>query len=133
MKLTPQNLETVFLDCLFKDGEDTSNPAIAEGVVVKYGFNRERLAGHDRDIKDMLAELPEPFNELSGGGWSFLAACNNRDGQQWGEHRSIDQLLSLGIASGLAKILLPCDMWAYLPGGMPYFVILNHAQETISK
>ena len=131
MKLTTENVESLFLDCLFRDGEDTSNPAVAEVVMSKIGFNRERIESHKGEIGEMLMELSDDFHSDKGGGMSFLNACMTCDGEQWGEHRSIDQLLALGIASGQAKMLLPRAMWSALPGGMPYFVVLTNSPMTV--
>lgn len=124
MKLTSQNVDTVFMDCLFEDGEDTSNPAIAEGVINKFGFHKDRLESHKEEIKEMLQCLPDEFHREKGGGWTFLNACMDRDDIQWGEHQSIEKLLVLGIATGQAKIQMPREMWSILPGGMPYFQVL---------
>lgn len=51
--------------------------------------------------------------------------CLFRDGEQWGEHRNIEQLLVLGIGTKQAKMLMPRDTWAALPGGMPYFMVCD--------
>lgn len=123
MKLNSENVEAVLKDCLFKEGEDMSNPVIAEGVMQKFGFHKERLESHAQDIADMLSGLPNSFHADGGGGMSFLNACTTEEGDQWGEHTSIDNLLCLGIASGQAKILFPRGMWSALPGGLPYFVV----------
>ena len=123
MNLTAENVDEVFRDCLFKDGEDMSSPVVAEGVRCVYGFHHDRLEGHSGDVADMLACLPDDFREDKGGGHTFLNACVDRAGVQWGEHRSIEQLMVLGVATGQVKILLPRDMWKVLPGGMPYFSV----------
>ena len=124
MKLTSENVERLFLDCLFKDGENTSNSIIAEGIRSKFGFHKERLNTHSDDISKVLAQLPKEFQKDSGGGMSFLNACNNSDGGQWtGLHAVMEQLFVLGIASGKVSCLMPRDMWAALPGGMPYYVV----------
>jgi len=124
MKLTAENVNTVFRACLFEDGEDTANAVKAEGIMSNFGFHPERLAKHKADIASMLAELPDEFRADKGGGWSFLNACMTRDGDQWGEHVNMEQLVTLGIATGHAKMLLPRDMWEVLPGGMPYFAVI---------
>lgn len=123
MKLTASNLDNVFRDCLFKDGEDTSNPAVGQGIMHDFGFNRERLDSHAETIQSMLNELPDDFQEGKGGGMSFLNACMTRDGHQWGEHSNMEQLFAIGIASGKVKLLLPREMWGALPGGMPYYSV----------
>lgn len=121
--LTAENVETVFRDCLFRDGEDTAQAQIVEGVVSKFGFHPDRLAAHKTEIAEMLDGLPDEFKMAKGGGWSFLNACMTKRGDQWGEHRNIEQLLALGIASDQAKMLMPREMWKVLPGGMPYFAV----------
>lgn len=124
MEVTSENVTNTFMDCLFKEGEDTSNPAIAEGVTSKFGFHKERLKSYSEEIKDMLSQLPKDFQQSSGGGMSFLNACENAKGEQWtGLHTIMEQLFVLGLASDKVKCLMSRDMWAVLPGGMPYYVI----------
>jgi hypothetical protein len=71
----------------------------------------------------LLNELPSSFKKDIGGGWSFLQACETKDGVQWGEHRNMEQLFVLGMALGKVRYCLPRDLWQVLPGGMPYLVI----------
>lgn len=122
--LTPQRVEAVFISCLFKDGEDTSEHIVAEGIAQTVGFHPGRIQQHRQDIHDMLAELPDEFKTSGGGGYSFLNACMNRDGNQWtGLHQIQEQLVQLGIAIGEVEYCLPREMWMVLPGGMPYFLV----------
>ena len=123
MKLTCKNVNETVAECLFRQGEDTSQAVYAEGVLVKFGFHPERLLLRSKDIGLMLSDLPENFRSDKGGGWSFLNACMTQDGEQWGEHRDIDALLALGIATNQASILMPRELWPALPGGMPYFSV----------
>ena len=90
--------------------------------MMKCGFHPQRLESHKAEIKQLLAQLPHQFNE--GGGWTFLNACVTEAGDQWGEHRNIDQLLMLGVASKLAEYCMPREFWPVLPGGMPYFKVV---------
>lgn len=129
MKLTSANLEMIFKDCLFRDGEDTSNHAIGKGIRADFGFHPERLQSHAEEVQSMLSELPESFHSDKGGGMSFLNACMTQDGEQWGEHQNMEQLFALGTALGKAKLLLPREMWSALPGGMPYFSVESGAVE----
>lgn len=125
-RLSTTRVESIFMDCLFRDGEDTSNHVKAEGITTTAGFHPERLKGHEAEIVEMLGELPDEFKETGGGGMSFLNACNDKHGNQWTSyHRTMEQLFQLGIASGKAKLLMPRAMWGALPGGMPYYVVLN--------
>ncbi len=125
--LEPGKVEEIFLDCLFKEGEDTSNHVPAEGITMMVGFHPERLESHREEIKALLAELPDEFKSSErggGGGWSFLNACMDRHGQQWtGLHKIMEQLVTLGVALGLVDYTLPRDMWGVMPGGVPYFVV----------
>ena len=123
-KLTAERVETTFMDCLFKEGEDTSNYVEAKGITTNVGFHPKRLASHKSEVDEMLGELPSEFQKDNGGGWSFLNACNDKDGNQWtGLHRTMEQLFLLGIALERVKIQLPREVWSALPGGMPYLVV----------
>ena len=122
--LNAEQVNAVFMDCLFRDGEDTSKHVKAEGIVSIVGFHPARLENHKVEIVAMLAELPEQFQEKSGGGWSFLNACDDKHGNQWtGLHQTMEQLFQLGIGIGKVKSLMPREMWGALPGGMPYYII----------
>ena len=122
--LNPEKVNAIFLDCLFRDGEDTTNHVAVEGVVRNIGFHPERLESHRAEIETMLAELPDEFKEDGGGGMSFLQACNDKHGNQWtGFHQRMEQLFQLGGGIGKVKSLVPREMWPSLPGGMPYYVI----------
>ncbi len=124
MTLTSKNVESIFQDCLFKDGEDTSQHVPVYGLTINIGFHPDRLKLHEIEIADMLSELPDEFQVSGGGGWSFLNACNDMNGIQWtGFHRIMELLFLLGIAIGKAKFQLPREMWSALPGGMPYIVV----------
>lgn len=122
-KLSADAVEKLVKECLFRDGEDTSDPALAEGITRKFGFNRTRLSERTGEIKEMLAELPDEFQASKGGGWTFMNACVDRDGRQWGEHRDMENLFCLGIAAGVAQWQMPREMWNILPGGMPYVAV----------
>ncbi len=122
--LTPQRVEAIFADCLFREGEDTSNHVVAEGIVRNVGFHPGRLEEHRQEIHDLLAELPDDFKVSGNGGMSFLNACMDRHGNQWtGMHLTQEQLFQLGIAIDEVACLLPREAWALLPGGMPYYVV----------
>ncbi len=122
--LTSEHVYGVFVDCLFKEGEDTSDHIVAEGITQTVGFHPGRIEEHRQKIHDMLAELPDIFKTGGGGGYSFLSACLDRHGNQWtGAHRTQEQLIQLGIAIGEVEYCLPREMWAAFPGGMPYFMV----------
>lgn len=122
--LTPQRVHGVFLDCLFREGEDPSSAVTATGIMRTVGFHPGRLAGHDDDIRELLAQLPDQFRMDGGGGWSFLNGCVDRDGKLWtGDHATVEELFLLGIAAQRSTCLLPRELWDALPGGVPYYGI----------
>ncbi len=128
-ELNASNVEEVLVKCLFTDDEDTSNPVIARGIVQTYGFHPGRLEEEKQGIIEMLSQLPDQFMmdvPGGGGGWSFLQACQNKDGNQWADlHATMEKLVVLGIAVRRVKFLMPREMWAMFPGGMPYFAVFN--------
>lgn len=125
MELTSKNVSQVFMDCLFKDDEDTTKHIVAEGIQTKVGFHPGRLESYRENVKSMLACLPVDFQPGAGGGTTFLNACKDKDGNQWTDlHQVMDQLFQLGIGLKLAKWCMPRDMWSILPGGMPYVTVL---------
>lgn len=122
--LTAEHVENIFVDCLFKDNEMPVKEYVpAFGITFSAGFNPERVKGYKDEIARMLEQLPDEFQE-SGGGMSFLNACNDKHGNQWtGEHRRMEQLFMLGLAVGKVTCQIPRAMWSCLPGGMPYYVV----------
>jgi hypothetical protein len=123
MRLDSEKVYGIFKDCLFRDGEDTTNHVLAEGIMSKVGFHPERLKLHEPEVIELLDELPEKFKEGSGGGWSFLNACMDKHDIQWGEQLNAEQLLLLGMALGKVQCQAPREMWSMLPGGVPYYVV----------
>lgn len=124
MELTSQNVEETFIDCLCETQESLDG-IIIEGIVAKYKFDTDKLEIHKTDIETMLAELPTEFRKDGGGGWSFVNACVDKNGNQWTDlHQRMEQLFCLGIAIGKVQCTLPREMWEMLPGGMPYYAIL---------
>lgn len=128
MKLTSENVDKVFCDCLYGKSEDhhkaLSEGKLIEGVRLKVVFNPEKVENHRQDIKDMLAQLPLAFRKEDGGGWSFLQMCNDEEGNQWtGVHKQMDALVCLGLAIDELRFCLPREMWKVFPDGMPYVQI----------
>lgn len=123
--LNATRVHEIFIDCLFRKGEDTTNHIPAWGITISAGFHPVRLDGHRAEITAMLFELPEQFMSSNGGGWSFLNACHDKNGVQWGEHINMQELFLLGLGIGKVKCLLLRDMWHAMPGGMPYYVVLD--------
>jgi hypothetical protein len=124
--LSVQRVEEVFAACL-AHGAVSHPTCTVVGIVSTAHLSLNRLAEHRRDIAGMLEQLPKAFKarEAGGdGGWSFLSACMDRDGRQWtGEHRTMEKLFLLGLATEQASWCLPRDMWEVLPGAMPYIKV----------
>lgn len=124
MELTADNVHKVFMKCLFNEEEPKENYKVGEGVRLKVGFHPERLKQAEQSITEMLDCLPPEFRKDSGGGWSFLNMCMDKNGVQWADlHQTMDELVALGIASGKLAFTFPREMWSILTGGMPYVVI----------
>lgn len=125
-QLDPQEVESLFVECLAEDDPDTIE---SDMVIAPVLFSRKDIERNHDLIQRMLMELPEQFRQSGGGGWSFLNACDDRHGRQWtGLHQRMGQLFALGQAAGLVNSLLPREMWDALPGGMPYYMILDGGQ-----
>lgn len=122
LDLTAENVFKVFSDCLLKeeeikDGEPICEYTMAEGIISDFVFNKERLNQHIDDIIELIEQLPSIEQ-----GPSFLNLCINVNGTQWGEHRNVEQLVALGVASNKLRYCLPKEMWSILPGGMPFVI-----------
>ena len=123
-----QQVHATLLDCLFQDselvdGKPPVEPVRAPCIMRTFGLHPERLEGHRAKVAGFLRRMQDPFFSDKGAGWSFLQMCETRDGELWAEHRTCDELLALGIGLGMVRFLVPRDVWAALPGGVPYLVI----------
>lgn len=121
-------ISEVLKDCLFKneeivDGVPIFEPLITEGITTTFGFNPKRVLDNEKEINTMLDEMDTIFVE----GWSFLNLCYDKDDNQWtGSHKTMEELMCLGMAIGRVSYCTPDkDIWALMPGGMPYIVIEN--------
>jgi hypothetical protein len=130
MELTAQNVNDVFMFCMFKDDEvaKVKGPedfVLGDGVMVRVGFHPERLQQSKENVRELLSHLSSDFMTTEGGGKgsSFLNACMTKTGVQWGEHKNVDELLMLGLALGFINYCLPREKWNFFPGGMPYFAV----------
>jgi hypothetical protein len=119
--INSQEVEVAFLSCLCGNSEDGIEIA---GVANKYRLHRERLECTRALVSSWLTLLPPQFHKATGGGWSFLNACDEADGTQWtGFHQRMEELFVLGLGLGLVQECTPREMWSLLPGGVPYYVI----------
>jgi len=131
-RLDPDQVRDTFQDCLYHTKEEAEaglelgKAVTVEGIVWNVVFSKAKLDEHADLIMRMLMELPEAFRQTGGGGWSFLNACDDRHGNQWTSfHETMGMLFMLGTGIGKVVMPLPRDMWTVLPGGMPYYVILD--------
>lgn len=125
-KLSAANVHDTMIKCLFGPTEKTDGAVIVQGIYLKIGLDPVRLEKHRADISEMLSQLPAMFMENSGGGWSFVNAVVNNQGEQWADaHSTVEELLVLGLAIGKIAYNAPRALWTSLPGGMPYFYVKN--------
>lgn len=125
-KLNAELVNKIFMKSLFGEELNSDIPVMAEGITCTVGFKSDTLKEYENQIVEMLQDLPAEFQENSGGGMSFLNACNDKNGEQWtGLHQRMEQLFQLGIGIGKVKSLMPRELWSMLPGGMPYYVVLS--------
>ena len=117
MELNAENVKTLFRECL----SDEENGTATYGIMANVYMNTE---GKEDDIKSLLDQLPDAFKVGHGGGMSFLNMCVTKDDVQWtGMHQIMEELVLMGIASDQASFTLPKEMWAVLPGQMPYITV----------
>lgn len=131
--LTAAKVDELFDASLFKEGENTDGAILTEGIVCRFGFHPDRVKGILPELVKLLDELPDEFQstakgEKMGGGYTFLNACLDKDGRQWGEHTHVEKLVCLGMANQLVEYTFPRSMWGALPGGLPYFVVKSPAE-----
>jgi hypothetical protein len=102
-------------------GETPKDAVIVDGVVRSFGFHPDRLEQARPKVIEIIREVVEdPFFTDKGGGYTFLNLCQDRSGNQWAEHPTMEVLCCLAIGLKLAKWCAPREMWPMLPGGMPY-------------
>ena len=125
-KLTKDAVNSTFRSCLFDRPPITGTYIKAEGITLTVGFDPAKIEASRDKIHNFLSQLPSSFNESTGGGYSFLQACETNNGEQWTDlHRDMEELFLLGMAAGYVKCLLPRNMWLSLPGCVPYYVVLT--------
>jgi hypothetical protein len=122
--LSEKRVASLVSTCLTGPDEPRDGALFVEGILTDYSFSQGRIRENAMLIGQMLAELPDQFHHDKGGGWSFLNACMDRQGNQWADqHRRMEDLFCLGIAAGKADWLLPREAWGELTGGMPWVVV----------
>lgn len=135
-KLTAENVTDVLKSLFFTenelvDGQPIVEPVEVRAVMMHAGLHPDRVEAAKPVVAELLSQLPHEFREDDpSGGWSFLNACLTSDGGQWGEHRNVDELLTLGLATEQIEFLLPREAWLALPGGVPYFKIKSEEKKS---
>jgi len=61
MELTANNVETIFMDCLFADATNVTedDATIVDAVMNKIGFDPAKVETHRDTIKELLKQLPD--------------------------------------------------------------------------
>lgn len=91
-KLSAELVSNVFKNCLFTEQEvelkheDLARAVKVMGLTVNVDFHPDRLKQWEPTIVDLLSQLPETFHEETGGGYSFINACMDRNEHQWGNN-----------------------------------------------
>ncbi len=89
-------------------------PLVAALVAEQRKAERERIVAG-------IAAKTEPAARPQ----SYVDDCR---GEQWtGLHPTVDMLFTLGLAAGRVVCLMPRELWDALPGGMPYYMVREHA------
>jgi hypothetical protein len=102
-------------------GNPPDDAVKVEGIVRNFAFHHDRLRALKPKVESVIREVvSDRFFKNKGGGASFLELCNDRHGEQWGEHPSMELLVVLATGLGLAGYCAPRELWSVLPGGMPY-------------
>ena len=100
--------------------EDATTGTVIRGIAHSFAVDVDAVEPYRDVIKGWITDLPSEFLAEGGGGWSFLNLCQSKDGDLWGQHRDCEALFVLASSIGLAKVLLPPELWSALPGGVPY-------------
>lgn len=129
MTTISSQVNTIIKDCLYNDPNMTvdtlpEDAIRVEGIVRNFAFDPAKIESNKQKIQDLIDEMPSEFHKSGGGGgMSFLNLCLDKNGNQWGEHLTMEALVVLSIAAGLGEYSFPKDMWAILPGGVPYITL----------
>lgn len=118
MKYKAEKVRELMKDCLHGKAEGA---LVVQGIIRTFGLSPEKIAAHREEIRELLEDMPNEFQASGGGGWSFLNLCMDKEGEQWtGFQQTMEELVVLGIAAGMAEYQLPREAWGSLPGGVPY-------------
>lgn len=109
-----------FLDCLFKEGEDTTDYVLVEGITGMFGLHPQRLEEKREFVTAILAELSTDFKE----GENFFHLFFTKDDEQWTDNPYVgEQLVVMAIGLGLMEYCEPKNKQEFLPGWVRYLMI----------
>ncbi len=116
------SVHNLFVSCLTDDKDETA--VIAEMLACKVYMSKDKVEAAREQITKDLLNLHPNFIRATGGGWTFINACLDRNGDLWTNcHRDMDELVTMGVMIGKVIMLFPRNHWDSLPGGVPYFVV----------
>lgn len=118
---TVNRIHDLIIYCLFEDGESRTNAVMVDGISSTFGFHPGRLEESRSEISEIVrTTISNDFFEGHGGSTSFLSLPISNNGNIWGQQKDAEALLVMSIAIGIARILVPRDIWHVFPGEMPY-------------
>lgn len=122
--LSPEVVNNIFFACLININEGNGqNVKEVAGVMTTVKFDIQRLKEYEKEIHQMLNELPTEFRH-SHIGASLRKSFEDKHGNRWAEQlQTVDQLFQLGLAAGSIKLLVPKTAWDIFPEGLPYFSV----------
>ena len=113
-------VRNAFAKCIFNEDEDKTDYVTVEGIVNNFGLHPQRLEEQRELVTALLAELPAEFKE----GNTFLNLFTTKNGELWtGEHTVCEQLTVMAVGLDLMTYCFQREMWAVLPGGVPYVIV----------
>ena len=111
--LTPKTVEDMYVECVHRDGELTSEMLVAPSIRTTTTFSRSRIAQHRQSIRQLLAQLPATFRQAPDGERSTLG-CYTHGGRQWTQLPSeVDHLFALGVAIEAVHIMGVAARWPH--------------------
>lgn len=126
LKLTEVTIGDIFKDCLVRREEvENDKPLIdytkAEGINTVSFFNTERLNSH----KDTVEKLISQVRGIERG-ISFLNLSLDHKGNHTSKYqRHMDQLIQLGVASGILTYTVDRQCIDALPGYVPFIMLTD--------
>lgn len=128
LKLSTENVQAIYNDCLFRKDQGIEFAFLREGYYLTVLFDHEKIKEHNHDISRLCEQLPRKFMKSSREGDIFLNLWKNNEGQQWAkDHVVMDQLMIMGLATEKIELIVP----TYLTEGMPYIVVNDEQEEAV--